>query len=288
MVDAREVEAERIVALVLALTAAVPAVIAAPSEDEAVRSEAVVFTSTTAAIEDEAVESVLAVDAVPAAMAAASEVEARLVLAFTAEVIPEVWVLVLAFTTAAIDDEAVRMDALVLALTAEVPEVTSDWRASVPESSVPSERRRVAYDQTSEAVMEPEVSVRVPFVQTSAAKVPKVVKLRALLAQTPVGMVDAREVEAERTSESVAKEPESRDAPVNVRVVLLHTSETNVPKELSVLDVLDHIEFASVVVETSVAPTTNDLSNLTKSPLRTFPQAICVGQIPSGPIEGMV
>ena len=77
--------------------------------------------------------------------------------------------------------------------------------AREPLVRVASVRLRVPYDQTSEAVrVEPrEVSVRVPFVHTSAANVPKVVRERDPLAQTAVGMVAASEVEAVRTVASV-------------------------------------------------------------------------------------
>jgi hypothetical protein len=99
-----------------------------------------VFAFTTEAIDVEAEVMVPAVEATPFVTAVPREVEAvrieEFVFALTAEVIPDVWVLVLAFTTAAIDEEAV---------------VTSDWRARVPESSVPSESLRVANDQMSAA-----------------------------------------------------------------------------------------------------------------------------------------
>lgn len=99
-----------------------------------------------------------------------------------------------AFTTAAIELEAVVR-----------PEVTFAAVASEPVSSVASERRRVAYDQTSDAVAPPlpEVSVRVPFAQTSAAREPKVVKLRVPLDHTPVGIVDANDEDAAKTVASV-------------------------------------------------------------------------------------
>ena len=63
-------------------------------------------------------------------------------------------------------------------------------------------------------------------------------------------------------------------------------SETSVPTEVRVLVALVHTEEARVVVETRVAPTTNVLSNLTRSPFGTFPQVICAGQTPSGPELG--
>ena len=124
-----------------------------------------------------------------------------LVFEFTADVIPDVWVLVLEFTTAARDVEAVRTVALVLEFTLAVPAViadaseveavvTSDVRANDPEVRVLSVRLRVAKVQTSDAVIEPDVRVRVPLVQTSDAKVPKVVRLRVGLAQNAPGSVE--------------------------------------------------------------------------------------------------
>ena len=72
--------------------------------------------------------------------------------------------------------------------------------AKEPESKVPEVRFLVAYDQTSEALIPPpEVSVRVPFVHTSAARVPKVVSDLAVFAHTPVGMVARSDVDAVRT-----------------------------------------------------------------------------------------
>jgi hypothetical protein len=110
------------------------------------------------------------------------------------------------------------------------------------------------------------VSVRVAETQTSAASVPKVVRLRVLFAQTAAGMsakfdaidVDAAstvafvlvltaevipavavlvfplttaatEVEAFWTSLRVASEPELKPAPVRVRVAYVHTSEAVSP-----------------------------------------------------------
>jgi hypothetical protein len=113
------------------------------------------------------------------------------------------------------------------------------------------------------------------------------------LAHTAVGILPARDVEAVKTvafvfvlmvvtieeeaaliSDNVAKEPESREAPVSVRVVFDQISETNVPTEVSVLLALDQIDVARVVVDTTVSPTVNVLSNLTRSPDGTLPQDI--------------
>ena len=58
----------------------------------------------------------------------------------------------------------------------------------------------MAYVQTSEAVMPAaEVSVRVPFVHTSAASEPKVVRDRVADDQTASGIDAANEVEAVNT-----------------------------------------------------------------------------------------
>jgi hypothetical protein len=168
--EASEVEAERTVALVFELTDAVPAVIAEAIEDEAVL--------------------------VLALITAASEVEAprtvELVLELTAEVMPAVFE-----TIEALRDEEALFVLLLIAVSVELRLAAV---ASEPVSSVPSERRRVAYVQTSEAVREePLVNVLVPFVHTSAAKVPKVVREREVADQTAVGIVEASEVEAVRT-----------------------------------------------------------------------------------------
>ena len=77
--------------------------------------------------------------------------------------------------------------------------LTSDCRAKDPTSSVPSDSRRVAYVHTSDAVIEPEVRVRVPFVQTSAASVPNVVRDLEAEDHTASGMDEARDVEAVST-----------------------------------------------------------------------------------------
>jgi len=157
IVDASEVEAVRTVAsvwelivemaevnweLVLALTAVVPREMLEASEVEAdkiVEFTAVVipevwvlvFPLTEAvpkeifeASDVEAAETTPFVLAVPAAIAAANEVEAMLVLALTAVVTPDTWLLVFPFMFEAKEVEAERIVALVFALTAEViPEV---------------------------------------------------------------------------------------------------------------------------------------------------------------------
>jgi hypothetical protein len=142
------------------------ALITEANEVEAERTVALVFELT---------------DAVPAVIAEAIEDEAELVFALT---------------------EAVSA---VIAAASEVEAVVKFVSvASEPVSSVPSERRRVAYVQTSEAVREePLVSVLVPFVQTSAARVPNVVRDLVVADQTAVGIVEASEVEAVKTVELV-------------------------------------------------------------------------------------
>ncbi len=91
----------------------------------------------------------------------------------------------LPFTTATIEVEAVVRSA-------KVPRE--------PEVKVASVRLRVAYVQTSEALIPPdEVRVRVPFVHTSAARVPNVVRDLEAEDQTEVGIVARSDVEAVRT-----------------------------------------------------------------------------------------
>ncbi len=78
--------------------------------------------------------------------------------------------------------------------------VISDWSAREPAVKVASVRFLVAYVQTSKAVkVEPDVSVRVPLVHTSATNVPKVVRLLVVADQTAAGIVERSEVEAVRT-----------------------------------------------------------------------------------------
>lgn len=109
----------------------------------------------------------------------------------------------------------------------------------------------------------------------------------ALIAVCEEVIDEAKEVEADWMSESVAREPESRPAPVKVLVELVQTSATKFPKADKVLVVLVQTDDAIVVVETIVAPTTKVLSCLTKSPLETFPHFINAGHTPSGPDDGI-
>ena len=116
-----------------------------------------------------------------------------------------------------IEVEAFKTAELVFVLTEAVPTVmadareleavvTSDCRARAPEVSVASVKSLTPYVQTSAAVMPrptPLVSVLVPLFHTSAARVPKVVRDLAVLAQTAVGMVARSDVEAVRTVASV-------------------------------------------------------------------------------------
>ena len=111
------------------------------------------------------------------------------------------------------EEEAEVTTAFVLAVPAVIAEareveavVTSDCRARAPEVSVASVKSLTPYVQTSAAVMPrptPLVSVLVPLFHTSAARVPKVVRDLAVLAQTAVGMVARSDVEAVRTVASV-------------------------------------------------------------------------------------
>ena len=86
----------------------------------------------------------------------------------------------------------------------------------------------------------------------------------------------------------MASEPVVRELAVRVRAALLHISVTKVPNEDNVLEVLDHTDEAIVVDATTTAPTEKVLSNLTKVPAPESPQLIVVGQIPSGPADGIV
>ena len=99
---------------------------------------------------------------VPAVIAAASDVDALLVFAFTAVVTPAVCVLVFAFTeavpaviAAAIDVEAFVVKAFVETVPAEIAAasdveavVTSDCKAKEPDKRELSVRFRIPYDQT--------------------------------------------------------------------------------------------------------------------------------------------
>ena len=117
--------------------------------------------------------------------------------------------LVLVFTLVAIPEMlepkevlAAKMEELVLELTEAVSPVTSDCRAKEPEERPAPVKVRVPKLQTWEAVrpfelvascrpMEPGVvRVVVATFHTSAARVPKVVRDLAVLAQTAVGMVE--------------------------------------------------------------------------------------------------
>jgi hypothetical protein len=145
-----------------------------------------VFAFTTEAIDVEAEVMVPAVEATPFVTAVPREVEAvrieEFVFAFTSVVTFEIEL--------PSDEEAV---------------VTSDCKARAPVERVPSVKFLVPYVQTSEAVsVEPRlVSVRVPFVHTSAARVPNVVRDRVVALHTEVGIVARSEVEAVSTVELV-------------------------------------------------------------------------------------
>ena len=76
--------------------------------------------------------------------------------------------------------------------------------AKAPESRVLSDSLRVAYVHTSAAVIPvPEVRVRVPFDQTSDARVPNDVRVRPDCDHTSAGIVEPRDVEAVNTVEFV-------------------------------------------------------------------------------------
>ena len=177
----------------------------------------------------------------------ASDEDAVPTTEFVFALIEETCESVLALTTAAIEEDAVVRFAAV---------------ASEPVSSVESESLRVAYDQTSAAViLPPEVSVRVPLAQTSETSVPNVVSDRVPELQTAVGMVAARDDEAVKMSACVAKEPEVNPAPVSVLVPFAQTSETSVPNEVSERVAFCQTEVAMVEEETTISPTAKLLSN---------------------------
>jgi hypothetical protein len=197
---ARDVLAVRRAEFVFKLTAVVPALIAL-------------------AIEVEAVPIVFAVLAVPAAIAAASDVLAEFVFSLTADVILEVCAFVFEFITEARDVDAVSTVAFVLALTADVPAViaeaieleavfvllfmldiapvTSEATARAPVSSVESDNLLVAYDQILAAVRDPPALTRASKLSTIC------------LPTVP--------------------------APFNVDVATVHTSAARVPNDVSVL-----------------------------------------------------
>jgi hypothetical protein len=122
----------------------------------------------------------------------------------------------------------------------------------------------------------------------SATSVPNVVSERVGDAHTAVGIVAASDVDAVKIFACVASEPESSVASESLRVPFDQTSETNVPNVVKERVAFDQTELAIVEVETIVAPTTNDLSTFTKSPLSTLPQVMAAGHTPSGPDEGML
>ena len=76
-----------------------------------------------------------------------------------------------------------------------------------------------------------------------------------------------------------------RPAPVSVLLTEPHTpeavSDTSVPKDVRVRDALFQTALAIVVLATVVAPTLNDLSTFTKSPVGTLPQDINADHTPS-------
>ena len=122
------------------------------------------------------------------------------VLLLTALVIPAVAELVLAFTTAAMDEEAVP----IVVLTDVVARLISTFVAREPD------------------VRPAPVRVRVAEIQTSEASVPKDESVRTLEFQTFVGIVSASEVEAVLMVELT----EVVTAPVCVLVLALTTAAT--------------------------------------------------------------
>lgn len=118
---------------------------------------------------------------------------------------------VLAFTTAAIEDDAVTSPAFVFELTAVVPAVIAELReevavctservARLPESSVAPVRVLVAAPHISAAIVVPEVRVRVPEAQISATRVPNEESVRDEYVHIEAGRVAASEEEAVKTA----------------------------------------------------------------------------------------
>lgn len=160
----------------------------------------------------ERIELVIALRLLPSELDAASTV--ALVLLFTDDTMPDVWVLVLAFTTAASEVEAVESALLVLALIT----AASDDVAVVSAESV--------WPLTPEVI--PAVALLVFALMLEASEEDALATIRAVLLFT----TDAMELEALVMSEVMASEPELRFAPVSVRVVLLQISAASVPKLL--------------------------------------------------------
>jgi hypothetical protein len=103
------------------------------------------------------------------------------------------------------------------------------------------------------------VALQTPVV-TSATNVPKLVRVLLEKFQIRLGKVDARDEDAART----------------VALVFVLTASA-----IDVVAELFQTLLAIAVVDALAYPMTNVLSRFARSPLRTLPQVIVVGQIPS-------
>jgi hypothetical protein len=196
-------------------------------------------------------------------------------------------VLVASGDTALVRPEAVAKPDVALVTPADVarPE-RLDTVASEPDVNVPSVRFRVAYDQTSDADNPPvDVSVRPLYAQTSATKVPYVVKDRVGDDQTAEA-VSAASVPKEVSvrplyAQIVEGSDESVDESVDVFVLLFVLIVETAP-------VISELVFASTAEATELLVTTgafkiNDSSSFKRSPVPVDPQVIKVGYFPSTP-----
>ena len=147
-----------------------------------------------------------------------------MVFAFTAEVIPEVWVLVFALMTAASDVVAMPTRVSVFEFTAEV--IPAVCALVLAFTALATDDDAVVIAEASDVEALP--TMVLVFVLT-AEVIPAVCALVFAL------MTDARDDDAVVTSESVARDPEVRPADVRVRVVAAHTSEATEASEVSVL-----------------------------------------------------
>ncbi len=136
-------------------------------------------------------------------------------------------VLVLAFTTAAIEDEAVCNSA-------------SDT-ASMPAIAVPRDEEAALVVPLTTAAIELEAVATIALVfafTTAAIEEDAACRSESVRPLPPLAFISATiELDAVCTSLCVASEPEVKPAPVSVRVAEAHTSVTRVPKLLRVRDV---------------------------------------------------
>jgi len=266
--------------------------IALPSEDEAAVTTLVVLALTTAATDDEALSISDSVASEPVSSPAPVNVRAaalhtsvasvpkvvrlRVPTAHTAAGMPDTedatedriepidddaartMELVLALTTAAIDEEAVRIAASVFALTSEVMPAVAEFVLALTTAATDDEALSISDSVASEPVSSPApVRVRVALLHTSTASVPNEVSVLVPYAHTSAG-IDRKD---EMTDPRVA--PSDEDAAVTTALVLALTSA------------------ATDEDETMFEVITNVLSARTKSPAPSVPQDINAGHVPS-------